>query len=87
MMANIYISSDFGLQWNNISITPDELAEEISGISVVDEKLVFDMVRIFNIIDNEYIMDTDGSEHKIKDIASRVFRKARDRTWNIQSTV
>lgn len=78
-MANIYISSDFGLKWNNISITPRELSEEISGISLVDEKLVFDMVRIFNITNNEYIMDTDGSEHKLTDIAERVFRKARGR--------
>ena len=67
-MTNIVISSDVGLQWGNVVITPDELAEWIDGISLVDGELVFNRVKVVNDVGNEYIMDSKGETILLSDL-------------------
>ena len=67
-MTDIVISSDVGLQWGNVVITPDELAEWIDGISLVDGELVFNRVKVVNDVGNEYIMDSKGGTILLSDL-------------------
>lgn len=67
-MTDIVISSDVGLQWGNVVITPDELAEWIDGISLIDGELVFNRVKVVNDVDNEYIMDSKGETILLSDL-------------------
>ena len=67
-MTDIVISSDVGLQWGNVVITPDELAEWIDGISLLDGELVFNRVKVVNDVDNEYIMDSKGETILLSDL-------------------
>lgn len=67
-MTNIVISSDVGLQWGNVVITPDELAEWVDGISLIDGELVFNRVKVVNDVDNEYIMDSKGETILLSDL-------------------
>lgn len=75
MMAEIHLSSDFGLQWGNVTITPSELAQNILGIDLVDDLLVFDGVKIVNDPDREYITDSRGDRHMLVDLVERILGK------------
>ena len=35
-MADMHLSSDFGLRWGNVVVTPSELARYIKGIDIID---------------------------------------------------
>jgi hypothetical protein len=71
-MADMHISSDRGLEWGNIVITPQELADHIIGIDIVDELLVIDGVKFVNFADREYIQDQQGTKHKMLDLLERI---------------
>ena len=71
-MADIYLSSDHGLQWGNVTLTPRELAGNILGIDLVNGLLVFDAVKIVNSPDSEYITDSRGVRHMLIDLAERI---------------
>ena len=72
MMAEMLISSDRGLVWGNIVITPRELADHILGIDIVDELLVLDGVKFVNHVDREYIVDQEGKRHKLSELLERI---------------
>jgi len=74
-MAEIHLSSDFGLQWNNVTITPQELADNILGIDFINGLLVFDGVKVVNALDREYITDSRGDRHMLTDLAERILGK------------
>ena len=74
-MAEINLSSDFGLQWGNVTITPRELAHNVLGIDLVDGLLVFDGVKIVNAPDGEYITDSRGDRHMMVDLVERILGK------------
>lgn len=67
-MTDIVISSDVGLQWGNVVFTPDELAEWIDGISLIDGELIFNRVKIVNDTDNEHVMDSKGETILLSDL-------------------
>ena len=71
-MADMLISSDRGLVWGNIVITPRELADHVIGIDIVDELLVLDGVKFVNSADREYIVDQEGKRHKLLDLLERI---------------
>ena len=71
-MAEMQISSDFGLRWGNIIITPQELAKYIVGIDLVDGLLVLDGVKFHNGEGREYIVDQEGKRHKMLDLLERI---------------
>lgn len=71
-MADMYISSDRGLEWGNIVITPRELAKYILGIDIVDGLLVLDGVKFVNHDGREYITDQEGKRHKLVDLIERI---------------
>jgi hypothetical protein len=68
IMTEIVISSDVGLQWGNVVFTPDELAEWVDGISLIDGELVFNRVKVVNDVGNEYIMDSKGETILLSDL-------------------
>lgn len=74
-MAEIHLSSDFGLQWGNVTITPSELAQNILGIDLIDGLLVFDGVKVVNAPDREYITDSRGDRHMLVDLVERILGK------------
>jgi len=71
-MAAIEISSDFGLRWGNRVVTPEELAEAIDGIDVVDGLLVLDGVKFVNHTDREAIVDQLGIRHDLLELVERI---------------
>lgn len=71
-MADMHISSDRGLEWGNIVITPRELAKYILGIDIVDGLLVLDGVKFVNHDGREYIADQEGKRHKLVDLIERI---------------
>ena len=71
-MTEIYLSSDRGLEWGNIVITPSELAKYIPGIDIVNNLLVFDGVKIVNHKDREYIADQEGKRHNLVELIERI---------------
>lgn len=71
-MADILISSDFGLKWGNVTIAPRELADNISGIDIVNGLLVFNAVKIVNSPDREFITDSRGVSHMLNDLVIRI---------------
>lgn len=71
-MADMHISSDRGLEWGNVVITPRELAKYILGIDIVDGLLVLDGVKFVNHTDREYIVDQEGKRHKMLDLLERI---------------
>ena len=75
VMAEMHLSSDFGLQWGNVTITPSELAQNILGIDLVDGLLVFDGVKVVNDPDREYITDSRGDRYMLVDLVERILGK------------
>jgi len=71
-MADMYLSSDRGLEWGNIVFTPRELAKYILGIDIVDGLLVLDGVKFVNHDGCEYIADQEGKRHKLVDLIERI---------------
>jgi len=69
---DIIISSDFGLKWGNITITPIELANYIEGISIVNGLLELDDVKFGNIEGEEYIKDSLGVRHNLIELYERI---------------
>jgi len=71
-MAEIYLSSDRGLEWGNIVITPFELAKYIPGIDIVNGLLVLDGLKFVNHENREYIADQEGKRHNLVDLIERI---------------
>lgn len=71
-MADMHISSDRGLEWGNVVITPRELAKYILGIDIVEGLLVLDGVKFVNHENREYIVDQEGKRHKMLDLLERI---------------
>ncbi len=67
-MSDIIISSDRGLEWGNVVFTPEELAEWVDGISLIDGELVLSRVKVVNYADNEYIMTSKGETILLSDL-------------------
>lgn len=72
MTYDMVISSDYGLQWGNITITPSELASLIKGITIKSGLMVLDGVKFWNDGDDSYIADQDNVRHKVMDLYLRV---------------
>lgn len=71
-MAAMYLSSDFGLRWGNVVITPSELARYIKGIDIIDGLLRFDAVKFYNVEGEEYIQDQNHVRHNLVDLIERI---------------
>lgn len=71
-MAEMYLSSDRGLEWGNVVITPFELAKYIPGIDIVDGLLVLDGVKFVNHESREYIADQEGKRHRLVELIERI---------------
>lgn len=71
-MADMYLSSDFGLKWGNITITPLELSKYIKGISFNNGLLTFDEVKFYNVEGSEFIQDRDRVRHNLVDLIERI---------------
>lgn len=69
---DILISSDFGLKWGNVTITPSELANYIEGINIVNGLLELDEVKFGNIEGKEYIRDSLGVRHNLVELYERI---------------
>ncbi len=71
-MFDIQLSSDKGLEWGNVIITPQELAQYIEGIDIIDGLLVIDGVKFVNHDNKEYITDQSGTKHYLLDLLERI---------------
>jgi hypothetical protein len=71
-MAEMYLSSDRGLEWGNVVITPQELTNYILGIDIVEGLLVFDGVKFVNHEGREYITDQEGKRHSLISLIERI---------------
>ncbi len=67
-MPDINISSDTGLQWGNVVFSPEELAEWVDGISLLDGELVFSSVKVVNWTDNEHFLSCKGDTILLTDL-------------------
>lgn len=72
MTHDMVISSDHGLQWGNITITPSELASMIKGITIKSGRLVLDGVKFWNDSEDSYIADQDNVRHRVMDLYLRI---------------
>jgi hypothetical protein len=68
IMHDMLISSDTGLTYGNIVITPSELAKRIVGIDIVNGLLEIEGVKFVNRNDRQYILDQDGTRHQLEDL-------------------
>lgn len=71
-MADMHISSDHGLQWGNVTITPEELAFYIKGISIQNGLLVLDGVKFWHDGDDSYIADYEGKRFNVLELHTRI---------------
>lgn len=71
-MADMHLSSDFGLRWGNVVVTPSELARHIKGIDIIDGLLRFDAVKFYNVEGEEYIQDQNHVRHNLVDLIERI---------------
>ena len=71
-MADMVISSDYGLQWGNVTITPQELAAYIKGITLKNGLLVLDGVKFWHDGDDSYIADYEGKRHNVMELYTRI---------------
>lgn len=67
-MHDILISSDTGLTYGNIVITPSELEKHIAGIDIIDGLLVIEGVKFVNLNNRQYIVDQIGIRHQLEDL-------------------
>ena len=68
MAHDILLSFDHGLQWGNHVITPQELAKYIKGVTLLENGIEFDGVKITNLDGREYIMDQDGKRFNLLEL-------------------
>lgn len=71
-MADMYLSSDHGLQWGNVTITPSELASYIKGITIKNGLIVLDGVKFWHDGDDSYIADYEGKRHNVMELYARI---------------
>lgn len=67
-MYDMMLSSDVGLTYGNIVITPYELANKIAGIDIIDGLLVIEGVKFVNKANRQYIVDQLGSRHLLEEL-------------------
>lgn len=67
-MHDMLISSDTGLTYGNIVITPSELEKYIAGIDIIDGLLVIEGVKFVNLNNRQYIVDQLGIRHTLDDL-------------------
>jgi hypothetical protein len=72
-MPDIHISSEKGLQWGNVVITPEELSEWIDGISLLDGQLVLNNVKVINWTNNECFIDAKGETILLSDLRDLLY--------------
>ena len=68
IMHEMLISSDTGLTYGNIVITPSELEKHIAGIDIIDGLLVIEGVKFVNLNNRQYIVDQIGIRHQLEDL-------------------
>ena len=73
-MADMVLSSDYGLQWGNVTITPSELASYIKGITIKNGLIVLDGVKFWHDGDDSYIADYEGKRHNVMELYERIER-------------
>lgn len=71
-MADMVLSSDYGLQWGNVTITPSELASYIKGITIKNGLIVLDGVKFWHDGDDSYIADYEGKRHNVMELYMRI---------------
>ena len=71
-MADMLLSSDYGLQWGNVTITPSELASYIKGITIKNGLIVLDGVKFWHDGDDSYIADYEGKRHNVMELYMRI---------------
>lgn len=71
-MADMILSSDYGLQWGNVTITPSELASYIKGITIKNGLIVLDGVKFWHDGDDSYIADYEGKRHNVMELYERI---------------
>jgi len=67
-MHEMLISSDTGLTYGNVVITPSELEKYIAGIDIIDGLLVIEGVKFVNLDNRQYIVDQLGVKHQIEEL-------------------
>jgi len=67
-MHEMLISSDTGLTYGNIVITPSELQKHIAGIDIIDGLLVIEGVKFVNLDNRQYIVDQLGIRHQLEEL-------------------
>lgn len=80
-MADMLISSDHGLQWGNVRITPEELALYIKGITIQNGLLVLDGVKFWHDGDDSYIADYDGKRFNVLELHTRIEKNGNVGHW------
>lgn len=65
---DMLISSDTGLTYGNIVITPEELAAHIAGIDIIDGLLVIEGVKFVNANNRQYVVDQLGIRHELPEL-------------------
>ena len=68
IMHNMLISSDTGLTYGNIVITPSELEKHIAGIDIIDGLLVIEGVKFVNLNNRQYVVDQLGIRHGLEEL-------------------
>jgi len=67
-MHEMLISSDTGLTYGNVVITPSELEKYIAGIDIIDGLLVIEGVKFVNLDNRQYIVDQLGVKHQLQEL-------------------
>jgi len=67
-MYDMLLSSDTGLTYGNVVITPSELEKYIAGIDIIDGLLVIEGVKFVNLDNRQYIVDQLGVKHQIEEL-------------------
>jgi len=67
-MYDMLLSSDTGLTYGNIVITPSELEKYIAGIDIIDGLLVIEGVKFVNLDNRQYIVDQLGVKHQLEEL-------------------
>ena len=67
-MYDMLLSSDTGLTYGNVVITPSELEKYIAGIDIIDGLLVIEGVKFVNLDNRQYIVDQLGVKHQLEEL-------------------
>jgi len=67
-MHDMLLSSDTGLTYGNVVITPSELEKYIAGIDIIDGLLVIEGVKFVNLDNRQYIVDQLGVKHQLQEL-------------------